>query len=90
MADNKPLIEQQVKDKIKSYNKQRTVLVIAIVGLIGILIFSPVLGIATIFVRLSVFCSAVLLLSGTAFIPHYKAHYYCSLRQQVSQEHCLD
>lgn len=69
MADNKPLIEQQVKDKIKSYNKQRTVLAIAIVGLIGILIFSPVLGIATIFVRLSVFCSAVLLLSGTAFIP---------------------
>ena len=41
MADREIRTEQQVKDKIKAFNKQRAGLLFAFIIFIGILIFSP-------------------------------------------------
>jgi len=41
MADREIRTEQQVKDKIKAFNKQRAGLLIAFIVLIGLLVFSP-------------------------------------------------
>lgn len=72
MADNENQLEQQVKDKVKSYNKQRIVLAIVIVVFIGILVFSTAAGIEALPVRLSAFCSAVLLLNCAAFVLSFR------------------
>jgi len=68
MTDNEKQEKQQVKDKIKIYNKQRAGLAIVIVVFIGILVFSPVAGARSPTVRLSLFCSAVLILCSAAFV----------------------
>lgn len=67
MADDKNRIKQQVNGMIRSYNQQRAGLVLAIVLFIGILLFSPAVGMGALPVRLSVFCSAVLLLCSAGF-----------------------
>lgn len=72
MADNKNRIGQQVRDKIKSYNKQRTGLIIVVAIFIGILVFSPVAGMEAQPAQLSVFCSAILLLCSTAFVLSFR------------------
>lgn len=68
MTDNEKQEKQQVKDKIKIYNKQRAVLAIVIVVFIGILVFSPVTGTGSPTVRLSLYCSAVLILCSAVFV----------------------
>lgn len=73
MADNRKRIEQQVKDMIKSFNKQRTGLTIVFIILIGILVFSPATETEAPSVRLSVFCSAVLLLCSAAFVLSFRS-----------------
>ena len=68
MADHESRIEQQVKDKIKVLNKQRAGLPIIFIIFIGILFFSPAAEAETLPVRLSVFCSVILLLCNAAFV----------------------
>lgn len=72
MADNENRIGQQVRDKMKSYNKQRAGLVIVVAIFISILVFAPVAGMEAQPARLSVFCSAILLLCGTAFLISFR------------------
>jgi len=68
MTANKNCVEQQVKNKIKSYNRQRIGVTILGGISIAILIFSPAFADATFFMRLSVLCSAWLLLCSLALI----------------------
>lgn len=72
MADRKIRTEQQVKDKIKAFNKQRAGLLIAFIIFIGILFFSPATEAEALPVRVSVFCSVILLLCGAAFVLSFK------------------
>lgn len=72
MEDHESRIEQQVKNKIKSLNKQRSGLLIAFIILIGIFVFSPAAKVEALPVRLSVFCSAILLLCGAAFVLSFR------------------
>ncbi len=72
MADNKNRIGRQVREKIRSYNKQRTGLVIVFAVFIGVLVFSPIAELETQPARLSVFCSAILLLCSTAFVFSFR------------------
>jgi diguanylate cyclase (GGDEF)-like protein len=72
MADREIRTEQQVKDKIKAFNKQRAGLSIAFIIFIGILIFSPAAEAEALPVRLSVFCSAIFLLYGAAFVISFR------------------
>ena len=72
MADREIRTEQQVKDKIKAFNKQRAGLSIAFIIFIGILIFSPAAEAEALPVRLTVFCSAIFLLCGAAFVISFR------------------
>jgi len=72
MADREIRTEQQVKDKIKAFNKQRAGLLIAFIIFIGILIFSPAAEAEALPVRLTVFCSAIFLLCGAAFVISFR------------------
>lgn len=72
MADREIRTEQKAKDKIKASNKQRAVLLIAFIIFIGILVFSPATEAKALPVRMSVFCSAILLLCGTAFVISFR------------------
>lgn len=72
MAYSGKQLEQQVKNKMKSYNKQRAGLVIVIVVFIAVLFFSPVAGIEALSDQLSIFCSAVLWLCCAAFVPSFR------------------
>jgi len=72
MADREIRTEQQVKDKIKAFNKQRAGLSIAFIIFIGILIFPPAAEAEALPVRLSVFCSAIFLLYGAAFVLSFR------------------
>jgi diguanylate cyclase (GGDEF)-like protein len=72
MADREIRTEQQVKDKIKAFNKQRAGLLIAFIIFIGILFFSPVTEAEALPVRVSVFCSVILLLCGAAFVLSFR------------------
>lgn len=67
MADDKNRIKRQVNGMLRSYNRQRVGLVLVILLFSGILFFSPVVGMGTLPVRLSVFCSAVLFLCSAGF-----------------------
>lgn len=68
MADDENWVEQQVKNKIKAYNRRRTVAAISVGILMAILLLFPVLGNEAFFVRLSVLCSALLMLCSLAFV----------------------
>lgn len=68
MADDENWVEQQVKNKIRAYNRQRTVAAISVGILMAILLLFPVLGNEAFFVRLSVLCSALLMLCSFAFV----------------------
>ena len=72
MADREIRTEQQVKVKIKAFNKQRAGLLIAFIIFIGILIFSPAAEAEALPVRLTVFCSAIFLLCGAAFVISFR------------------
>ena len=72
MADREIRTEQQAKDKIKAFNKQRAGLLIAFIIFIGILIFSPAAEAEALPVRLTVFCSAIFLLCGAAFVISFR------------------
>lgn len=72
MADREIRTEQQVKDKIKAFNKQRAGLLFAFIIFIGILIFSPAAEAEALPVRLTVFCSAIFLLCGAAFVISFR------------------
>jgi diguanylate cyclase (GGDEF)-like protein len=72
MADHESQIEQQVKSKIKAFNKQRAGLPIIFIILIGMLFFSSAAGAEALPVRLSVFCSAIFLLCGAAFVLSFR------------------
>lgn len=72
MADYEIRTEKQVKDKIKAFNKQRAGLFIAFIILIGILVFSPATEAEALPVRLSVYCSAILMLCGAAFVISFR------------------
>ena len=68
MADKENWVEQQVKNKIRAYNRQRTVAAISVGILMAILLLFPVLGNEAFFVRLSVLCSALLMFCSLAFV----------------------
>ena len=68
MADDENWVEQQVKNKIRAYNRQRTVAAISVSILMAILLLFPGLGKEAFFVRLSVLCSALLMLCSLAFV----------------------
>ena len=72
MADREIRTEQQVKEKIKAFNKRRAGLPIVFIILIGLLAFSPAAEAEALPVRLSVFCSAILLLCGAAFMLSFR------------------
>lgn len=72
MADHESRIEQQVKVKIRSFNKQRAKLPIVFIIFNGLMVFSPVAGTEALPVRLSVFCSAFSLLCGAAFVLSFR------------------
>lgn len=72
MADNENQVSQQVEDKIKFYNRQRAGLAIVIVVFIGILVFSMAAGGEALPVRLSAFCSVVLLLCNAVFVLSFR------------------
>jgi diguanylate cyclase (GGDEF)-like protein len=72
MADREIRTEQQVKDKIKAFNKQRAGLLIAFIVLIGLLVFSPTAEAEALPGRLSVYCSAILMLCGAAFVISFR------------------
>lgn len=72
MANCEIRTEQQVKDKIKAFNKQRAGLPIVFIILIGILVFSPAAEAEALPGRLSVFCSATFLLCGAAFVISFR------------------
>lgn len=72
MADHESRIEQQVKVKIKSLNKQRAKLPIVFIIFNGLMVLSPVAGTEALPVRLSVFCSAIFLLCGAAFVLSFR------------------
>jgi len=72
MVDNESRKEQQVKDKIKSLNKQRATLPIVFIIFVGILVFSPAAETEALSVRLSVSCSAILLLCSAAFVLSFR------------------
>jgi len=72
MADREIRTEQQVKDKIKAFNKQRAGLLFAFIIFIGILIFSPAAEAEALPVCLTVFCSAIFLLCGAAFVISFR------------------
>ncbi|MEA4941594.1 MAG: GGDEF domain-containing protein [Oscillibacter sp.] len=72
MADHESRIEQQVKVKIKSFNKQRAKLPIVFIIFNGLMVFFPVAGTEALPVRLSVFCSAFSLLCGAAFVLSFR------------------
>lgn len=68
MADDENWVEQQVKNKIKAYNLQRTVVAVPVGILMAILLLFPMLGNEAFFVRLSVLCSALLMFCSLAFV----------------------
>jgi len=72
MADHESRIGQQVKVKIRSFNKQRAKLPIVFIIFNGLMVFSPVAGTEALPVRLSVFCSAFSLLCGAAFVLSFR------------------
>ena len=72
MADHESRIEQQVKDKIKVLNKQRAGLYITFIIFIGLLMFLPAAEAEGLPVRLSVYCSAILMLCGAAFVISFR------------------
>ena len=72
MADREIRTEQQVRSKIKAFNKQRAGLLIAFIIFIGILFFSPAAEAEALPVRVSVFCSVILLLCSAAFVLSFR------------------
>ncbi|MDF1494153.1 GGDEF domain-containing protein [Caproiciproducens sp. CPB-2] len=72
MADREIRTEQQVKDKIKAFNKQRAGLSIVFIIFIGLLMFLPAAEAEALPVRLSVFCSVIFLLCGAAFVISFR------------------
>ncbi|MPM67520.1 hypothetical protein SDC9_114443 [bioreactor metagenome] len=72
MADREIRTEQQVRSKIKSFNKQRAGLPIVFIIFNGLLVFSTAAGSEALPVRLSVFCSAIFLLCGAAFVLSFR------------------
>ena len=61
MADREIRTEQQVKDKIKAFNKQRAGLLIAFIIFIGLLMFLPTAEVEALPVRLFAFVFGFLL-----------------------------
>lgn len=72
MGNHESRIEQEVKYKIKSLNKQRAGLPIVFIIFIGILFFPPAAGAEALPVRLSVFCSSAFLLCSAAFVLSFR------------------
>lgn len=72
MADREIRTEQQVRSKIKAFNKQRAGLLIAFIIFIGILVFPPATEAEALPVRVSVFCSVILLLCSAAFVLSFR------------------
>lgn len=68
MIDDENRVEQQVKNKIKAYNRQRTFAAIPVGILMVILLLFPMLGSEAFFARLSMLCSALLILCSLAFV----------------------
>jgi diguanylate cyclase (GGDEF)-like protein len=68
MADVENWVEQQVKNKIKAYNRQRTVAAIPVGILIAILFLWPTIDYETLPIRLSVLCFALFLFCSLAFV----------------------
>lgn len=68
MVDNKNFNEKQLKDKIKSYNRQRIGIAIPIVIITAILLLFPSLGNEALPTRFAVLCSALLILSSLLFV----------------------
>jgi len=72
MVNRKNRTEQQVKDKMKAFNKQRAGLSIAFIIFIGLLMFLPAAEAEGLPIRLSVYCSAILMLYGAAFVLSFR------------------
>lgn len=66
MAYHESRAEQQVKSKIKAFNKQRAGLPTIFIILIGIFVFSPATEAQLLSVQLSMFCSVILFQCGAA------------------------
>jgi diguanylate cyclase (GGDEF)-like protein len=72
MVDRENRTEQQVKDKMKAFNKQRAGLSIAFIIFIGLLMFLPAAEAEGLPVRLPVYCSVILMLCGAAFVISFR------------------
>lgn len=68
MANREKRMEQTIKEKIRSFNRQRAGLLAAVIFLAGIVIFSFSPATETLSVRVAVFCSAFLLLCGVTLL----------------------
>lgn len=66
--DNKNFIEQQVKEKIKDYNRQRIGIGILIVIIMAVLLLFPALGNEALSIRFAVLCSALFISFSLLFV----------------------
>lgn len=72
MVGNEKQAKQQLKDKIKSYNKQRAGLAIVAIAFFCILSYSPLVEDGAFPTRLSTVCSAILLLCCMVFMLSFR------------------
>lgn len=68
MTNNKNRVEQQVKNKIKAYNKQRIAMAIAIVILLIMLLLCPIMGYDIFPIRFSILSSTLFLFCSLFFV----------------------
>jgi uncharacterized membrane protein len=60
--NNKKIIEQQIRDKAKSYNSRRIGIAISMVIITAALLLFPAFGNEALYIRLAVCCSVLFLL----------------------------
>ena len=72
MTNREKRMEQPIKEKIRSFNRQRASLLAAVILFAGIFIFSFFPAAETLPVRAAVFCSAFLLLCGVTLLLSWR------------------
>lgn len=66
--NNKKIIEQQIRDKVKSYNSRRIGIAISMVIITAALLLFPAFGNEALYIRLAVCCSVLFLLFSSLFV----------------------
>lgn len=72
LKENESRIEQQVKSRIKAFNRNRIGAAIPIIIFMAFLFLSPMMGSEPFFVRLSILCSALLLVCSVTFVLSFR------------------